>query len=99
MAVAGLVVLTTQESRNAVWDALQAAKNITDLQPGGDACRLAAVLEAPSQDLEDELARLRELDGVLTVDIALLSYEDELADGGEIRCPPHKPRRRAAPET
>jgi len=99
MAVAGLVVLTTQDARNAVRDALQAAKNITDLRPGGDACRFAAVLEAPSQDMEDELARLREMEGVLTVDIALLSYEDELAEGGEILCPPRKPRKSAMPGT
>jgi nitrate reductase NapAB chaperone NapD len=99
MAIAGVVLMTTQEARSAVWEALQAATNISDLRPGGDACRLAAVLEAPSQDMEDELSRLRDLEGVLTVDIALLSYEDELAEGGEIRCPPHKPRRRAAPGT
>ena len=99
MAIAGLVVLTTQEARDAVRAALQAARNITDVRLGGDACRLAAVLEAPSRAMEDELARLRAWEGVLTVDIALLSYEDELADGGEIRCPPRKPRHRAAPET
>jgi len=99
MAIAGLVLLTTREARNAVWDALLAAKNITELRPGGDFCRLAAVLEAPARDMEEELLRLREWEGVLTVDIALVSYEDELADGGEIACPPHKPRKRAMPET
>jgi len=98
MAIAGLVLLTTQDACVAVRDALQAAENITDLHSGGDACRLAAVLEAPAAAMEDELARLREWEGVLAVDIALLSYEDELEDGGEISCPPRKPRKRAAPE-
>jgi len=98
MAIAGLVVLTTRDACGAVRDALQSAENITDLRPGGDDCRLAAVLEAPAADMEDELARLREWEGVLAVDIALLSYEDELEDGGEIPCPPRKQRKRAAPE-
>jgi nitrate reductase NapAB chaperone NapD len=95
MAIAGLVLLTTQESCAAVWEALQAATNITELRPGGEPGRFAAVLEAPSRDMEDELLRLRALEGVLTVDIALLSYEDELADGLEIQCAPHKPRKSA----
>jgi nitrate reductase NapAB chaperone NapD len=97
MAIAGLVLLTTPEARNAVWEALQASANITDLRPGGDFCRLAAVLEAPSRDMEDEMSRLLALEGVLMVDIALLSYEDELAEGGEIPCPPRKPRKCATP--
>ncbi|MDR2694937.1 MAG: transcription initiation protein [Deltaproteobacteria bacterium] len=99
MAIAGLVLLTTTEACAAVLNALQADTRITDAKPGGEPCRLAAVLEAPSQDMEDELSRLRAWEGVLAVDIALLSYEDELADGGEIRCPPHKPRQCAMPET
>jgi nitrate reductase NapAB chaperone NapD len=97
MAIAGLVLLTTQEARSSIWEALLAAANITELRPGGDPCRFAAVLEAPSQDMEEELSRLRAWDGMLAVDIALLSYEDEMADGGEIRCPPRKPRKCATP--
>ena len=97
MAIAGLVVLTTSEARHAVWGALLAEPKITDVSQGGDPCRLAAVLEAPSGDMEDALACLLAWEGVLTVDIALLSYEDEVAEGREIRCPPHKPRKRAAP--
>jgi nitrate reductase NapAB chaperone NapD len=96
MAIAGLVLLTTQEAYHAILAALSADAKITDVHSGGEACRLAAVLEAPSQDMEDELLRLRAWEGVLTVDIALLSYEDELAEGGEIRCPQHKPRKCAA---
>ena len=97
MAIAGLVVLTTQECCHAVLQALRADAKITDVSPGGEPCRLAAVLEAPSQAMEDEISRLLAWEGVLTVDIALLSYEDEVAEGGEIRCPPHKPRKCAAP--
>jgi hypothetical protein len=47
--------------------------------------------------MEDEISRLLAWEGVLTVDIALLSYEDEVAEGREIRCPPHKPRKCAPP--
>ena len=97
MAIAGLVLLTTQEACHAVLAALRAETQITDISLGGDPCRIAAVLEAPSQDMEDALSRLLAWEGVLTVDIALLSYEDEVAEGGEIRCPPHKPRKCATP--
>ena len=97
MAIAGVVVLTTREDCHAVLEALRADAKISDVRIGGEPCKLAAVLEAPSQDMEDELSRLLAWEGVLTVDIALLSYEDEVAEGGEIRCPPHKPRKCAAP--
>ena len=96
MAIAGLVLLTTQEAYHSVLEALSAEAKITDVRPVGESCKLAAVLEAPSQDVEDELSRLLAWEGVLTVDIALLSYEDEVAEGKEIRCPPHKPRKWAA---
>jgi nitrate reductase NapAB chaperone NapD len=99
MAIAGLVLLTTPEARDAVREASLAASNITDVRPGGDFCRLAAVLEAPSRDMEDEMSRILAWEGVLTVDIALLGYEDELAEGGEIQCPPRKPRKCATPGT
>ena len=89
--------MTTQEGYHQVWEALTADTNITDVCPGGEPCRLAAVLEAPSQTMEDELSRLLAWEGVLSVDIALLSYEDEVAAGGQIQCPPHKPRKRAVP--
>ena len=97
MAIAGLVLLTTQEGSHSVLTALRADEKITDVSPGGEPCRIAAVLAAPSRDMEDEISRLLAWKGVLTVDIALLSYEDEVAEGGEIRCPPHKPRKCAMP--
>ena len=97
MAIAGVVLLTTREGCQSVFEALRADAKITEVRQGGEPCKLAAVLEAPSQDMEDELSRLLAWEGVLTVDIALLSYEDEVAAGGEIRCPPHKPRKRVAP--
>jgi nitrate reductase NapAB chaperone NapD len=99
MAIAGLVVMTTQEGYQPVWEALSADARITDVRPGGESCRLAAVLEASSRDMEDELSRLLAWEGVLTVDIALLSYEDEVAAGGDIPCPPHRPRKRSIPDT
>jgi nitrate reductase NapAB chaperone NapD len=97
MAIAGLVLLTTREGYFPVLEALRTDAKITDVTPGGEPGRIAAVLEAPSQDMEDEISRLLAWEGVLTVDIALLSYEDEVAEGGEIRCPPHKPRKSTAP--
>ncbi|MDR0466212.1 MAG: chaperone NapD [Deltaproteobacteria bacterium] len=97
MAIAGLVLLTTPEAYGAVLEALRADEGIADVQPVEEPCRIAAVLEAPSQDMEDALSRILAWEGVLTVDIALLSYEDEVEDGGEIRCPPRKSGKCAAP--
>ena len=91
--------MTTQEGYQPVWDALSADAKITELRPAGESCRIAAVLETSSWDMEDELSRLLAWDGVLTVDIALLSYEDEVAAGGDIPCPPHRPRKRSIPVT
>jgi nitrate reductase NapAB chaperone NapD len=99
MAIAGLVLLTTPEARSAVLEALQAETGITEVKPGEEPCRIAAVLEAPSGDMEEALSRLLAWEGVLTVDIAFLSYEDEVEEGKAIRCPPHKPRKYAAPGT
>ena len=94
MAIAGLVLMTTPEGYQAVLEALSADAKITEVRRVEDPCKLAAVLEAPSQDMEDEISRLLSWEGVLTVDIALLTYEDELAEGKEIQCPPHKSRKR-----
>jgi len=97
MAIAGLVLMTTQEAYRQVWDSLLEEAKILEIRSGGEPCKLAVVLEASSQDMEDELSRLLACEGVLTVDIALLSYEDEMAEGKEIKCPPHKLRKCAIP--
>jgi len=94
MAIAGLVLMTTQEGYQAILEALTVETKITEVRPLGEDCRIAAVLEAPSQDMEDEISRLLAWEGMLTVDIALLTYEDEVAEGREIQCPPHKPRKK-----
>ena len=99
MAIAGLLLLTTSEASGTVLEALLTETGITDVQPGRDPCRIAAVLEAPAREMENELSRLLAWEGVLTVDIALVSYEDEIEEGEEIVCSSCKPRKCAAPGT
>ncbi len=99
MAVAGIVVLTQEGEEQTVWERLQENPWITDVRPSPEPCRLVAVMEAPSDMLEDELARILAWPEVLTVDPALISYEDELAEKGEIPCPPHRPRSRSAQDS
>jgi len=93
MAIAGLVLMTTPEGYPAIMEALSGDAKVTDIRPVEEGSRIAAVLEAPSQDMENEISRLLAWEGMLTVDIALLTYEDEVAEGKEIQCPPHKPRK------
>lgn len=93
MAIAGIVVSAARGHGPAVRRRLLDERNITDVQETRDPCRLAAVLEAPARLMEEATARLLAWDGVLTVDLAMISYEDELTEGKELECPPHRPRR------
>ena len=94
MAIAGLVIMGVADRMDQVRAALQATPGIVDVQATQDSARLAAVLEAGADRVEAVMAALLEHEGVLTVDLAYLSYEDDLAAGGEIPCPPHKPKKK-----
>lgn len=92
MAVAGLVVLCEQAAVADVKERLSAHPSITEMETVADACKLVAVLEVDSDQVESSMSDILKWGGVLTVDLAFVSYEDELEAGKSIKCPPHTPR-------
>ncbi|MEG2172030.1 MAG: chaperone NapD [Desulfovibrionaceae bacterium] len=92
MAVAGLVLLCEEGKVDAVRALLTAHAGISTVQLGEEACRVVAVLEVDSDLVESNMTALRVWDGVLSVDLAFVSYEDELEAGKSIKCPPHVAR-------
>lgn len=59
----------------------------------------AVVLESPSVTLKRDMEHLAEMPQVQAVDVAYISYEDDLEESGSIPCPPsahvsgfHSPR-------
>ena len=66
---------------------------ISALEPIEDTGRFAAVLEAPMLELENTVNEVLALEGVVSVELALLTCEDEVGEEGTIPCPPHKPRK------
>ncbi|WP_035068006.1 chaperone NapD [Nitratidesulfovibrio termitidis] len=96
MAIAGILVQTDTDAAEAVWTRLSVDPHIAEAHRAEIPGRMVAVLEADSDRMEQEFKRLAAWDGVLSVDLAYLTYEDELADGGAIKCPPWEPRHRSA---
>lgn len=96
MAVAGLVIMTVGDAFAVVRERLAMRPDITDVELMEEECKLVVVLETASDRVEKAMAECLAWEGVLTVDLAFISYEDELAAGKEILCPPHKAR---APRT
>ncbi len=94
MAIAGIVVNVTAEGQSQACEALRRAPGIVDVRSLEDGCRLAAVLESPSQRLQDDLKALNDLEHVLQVDVAYVNYEEDLDDSGHMACPPDGGRRR-----
>lgn len=95
MAIAGILVQTDAETAEAVWTRLSVDPRIAEVHRAEVPGRMVAVLEADSDRMEQEFKRLAAWDGVLSIDLAYLTYEDELADGGTIKCPPWEPRHRS----
>lgn len=95
MAIAGVLVMGLRERMTEIRRQMEATPGITAIRATNDDGKWAAVLEAPSENMEAALSALKKMEGVLTVDLAFLSYEDDLTDRGTIICPPHKPRKKA----
>ncbi len=94
MAIAGIVVNVTAAGQSQACEALRRVPGIVDVRALEDGCRLAAVLEAPSQRLQDDLEAVNDLEHVLQVDVAYINYEEDLDDSGHMACPPNGGRRR-----
>jgi hypothetical protein len=97
MAVAGIVVSVLPGHEESVERLLRAHPGIAEVRTTRDPLKPVAVLEVPSRDVEDEMERILSWNGVLTVDIAVISYEDEFAEGKTPECPPRKPCRNREP--
>ncbi|WP_051257781.1 hypothetical protein [Desulfovibrio cuneatus] len=95
MAITGLVITPVGGQEAAVVASLAALPYISALEPIEDTGRFAAVLEAPMLELETTVNEVLALEGVVSVELALLTCEDELGEEGTIPCPPHKPRKLA----
>ncbi|MFI3270659.1 MAG: chaperone NapD [Pseudomonadota bacterium] len=93
MAIVGLVITAAPNQKDTLRMALQAMSGIVDVADTQDAMRLAVVFEAPSQEVNSELKVLQKWECVLAVDIAYLTYEDDIDQGG-IECPPFEPRQK-----
>lgn len=92
MAVAGLVLMTAVEDFGAVRAQLTVQAGICDVEVLEEQCKLVGVLEADSDKLEGIMTAMLAWNGVLSVDVAFINYEDELDAGKEVLCPPHVAR-------
>lgn len=94
MSIVGLVITAAPEQKETLRMALQAMSGIVDVTDTTDSMRLAVVFEAPSQEVHSELKAMQKWECVLAVDIAYLSYEDDIDNGG-IECPPFEQRQKS----
>lgn len=92
MAIVGLLIMGLEEHMDGIRAQLAQEPGIVDVQATEDVARVAAVLETGSDAVEAAMSRMLAWEGVLSVDLAYVSYEDDL-DAGGIACPPHKPRK------
>lgn len=93
MAIAGLLVMGESGHMDAVRARLADMQGVVGIEATEDACRMAVVLEKPADQVESAMSHMLALENVLTVDLAYLSYEDDLSENGHIPCPAHKPRK------
>ena len=93
MAITGLVITPVSGQEEAVAASLAALPYISALQPIEDTGRFAAVVEAPMLEVENAVNEVLAQEGVVSVELALLTCEDEVEENGTIPCPPHKPRK------
>lgn len=91
MAIVGLVITASPNQKETLRMALKAMSGIVDISDTEDVMRLAVVFEAPSKEVNSELKALQKWECVLAVDVAYLTYEDDL-EAGDIECPPFEER-------
>lgn len=77
MAILGFIVHTIAERGPAVEAALGSLAEVTTYGIHDDG-QIVAVAEAPHEDLENLLATIREIEGVLTCYVTSLTLEDEM---------------------
>ena len=94
MAIVGLVITGLEGQMKALHQRLEGQPGIVEVQDTEDALRLAAVMETASDRVESGIAALLKWEEVLSADVAYISYEDDMAAGREIPCPPHEPKQK-----
>ena len=99
MAIAGLLIMAEAAHAAAVQERLRAEPDVVEVRATEDPARLAVVLETASDRVEAAMTALLQWEGVLAVDMAFVSYEDDLDATGGIACPPHKPRKHQGQRT
>lgn len=92
MAIAGIVLSVAEGRLPQTREALRAFPGVVDVQGVEDDCKLAAVLESPSQKLQADLEALREIAYVAGLDVAYVNYEEDLDGQGHMACPARGPR-------
>lgn len=91
MATAGLVIRVMPGEEQPVLRQIRIFPGVADIRPvpgtEHSPC-FAVVLESPSVTLKRDLEHLAEVPQVQAVDVAYISYEDDLEESGSIPCPP-----------
>ncbi len=80
MAIAGLLVHTLKEDLARIEGEIQNMPPMTTYGCHQDAY-VVVVAEAPSKQLEAEVKKIEEIDGVLTIYTTYVTVEDEMNDG------------------
>jgi nitrate reductase NapAB chaperone NapD len=80
MAIAGLLVHTLKEKLGDVESRIASMSEMTSYGTHQEQF-IVVVAEAPSEQLEQKVEHITELDGVLTVYTTFVTVEDESAEG------------------
>ncbi len=79
MAIAGLLVHTLKENLQDVERQLDSMPEMTTYGTSEDQY-IIVVAEAPSEEMEKRVEKIKKLDGVLTIYTTFVTVEDELED-------------------
>lgn len=87
MAIAGIVLVHSPQSQEALLETLGGMAPISALSPVNPE-KLAVSLELPSAELTTFLKKLATLPLVQDLELVFVNYEDDLDDEGHIAVPP-----------
>ena len=93
MAVAGIVLTVTLGHQSEVAEALKSVPGVTEVQ-AVEEIKVAAVVESPSDRLQNDLEAANKLEHVIQLDVVYVNYEDDLDCNGHMACPKHYGKRK-----
>ncbi len=88
MAIAGLVITLVPNAPDGVMENFLKQENIIGGELTSDLNKFVAALEISADRVEKKIEKLQELENILSIDIAYINYEDDIAKNGEVPCPP-----------